>query len=99
MVQPAAANQLFTAAFGALDRTVGRHWVAAVSAGHRSDPVSRPLSPVDLTVGKPYKDWLPQVKASLGELDRSPEAFLAQYYLYGLAPSWRGHNCLVNPNG
>jgi hypothetical protein len=33
---------------------------------------------------RPFKDWLPQVKPSgySGETDRTPQAFLAQYYLY-----------------
>ena len=35
-----------------------------------------------LTVAKPFGDWLQQVAACSGEPDRSPVAFLAQFYLY-----------------
>ena len=41
---------------------------------------SAPTPP--LTAAKPFKDWLPQVVAYSGELDRAPKAFLAQFYLY-----------------
>ncbi len=51
---------------------------AALGAVDRRDPAP-PVSPAAV---KPFKDWLPQVKAYAGEADRTPEAFLAQYYLY-----------------
>ena len=52
--------------------------VAALGAADRRDstPAASPA------VLKPFKDWLPQVKPYGGEADRSPEAFLSQYYLY-----------------
>ena len=37
-----------------------------------------PASPVSPAAVKPFKDWLPQVKAYSGEADRTPEAFLPQ---------------------
>ena len=51
---------------------------AALGAVERREPA--PL--IGPTMGKPFKDWLPQVKAYAGEPDRTPEAFLTQYYLY-----------------
>ena len=39
-------------------------------------------SPASPAAVKPFKDWLPQVKSYSGETDRTPEAFLDQYYLY-----------------
>ena len=53
---------------------------AAVGAAERRDPA--PLPSASAGNVKPYRDWLPQVQAYSGESDRSPEAFLAQYYLY-----------------
>lgn len=51
---------------------------AALGAADRRDPTPR-----DTKDGaRPFKDWLPQVKPYAGETDRTPEAFLAQYYLY-----------------
>jgi hypothetical protein len=52
---------------------------AAVGAAERRDPA--PLPSASAGNVKPYRDWLPQVQAYSGESDRSPEAFLAQYYL------------------
>ena len=54
--------------------------VAALGAADRRD--SAPPPPVGPAVTKPFKDWLPQVTPFSGETDRTPEAFLAQYYLY-----------------
>jgi len=54
--------------------------VAALGAADRRD--SAPPPPVGPAVTKPFKDWLPQVTPYSGESDRTPEAFLAQYYLY-----------------
>lgn len=53
-------------------------FTAALGAMDRRD--SAP--PVGSMAVKPYKDWLPQVGPFSGEPDRSPEAFLTQYYLY-----------------
>jgi hypothetical protein len=75
--QLAAASQLGTAAVGAAER---RDSAPLASASADSDS--------DAAV-KPCKDWLPPAGPSLrcteaysAESDRSPEAFLAQYYLY-----------------
>jgi hypothetical protein len=53
---------------------------AAVRAAERRDPA--PLTHASADTVKPYRDWLLQVQAYSGESDRSPEAFLAQFYLY-----------------
>ena len=53
---------------------------AALGTADRRDSATPP--PVVPAVTKPFKDWLPQVTPYSGESDRTPEAFLAQYYLY-----------------
>ena len=58
----------------------GQLVTAALGAADRRD-AAPPLDTVAAKV-KPYRDWLPQVKAYSGNSDGSPEAFLAQYYLY-----------------
>lgn len=52
--------------------------IAALGVVDRRDTAP----PVNPAAAKPFKDWLPQVEAYTGEAHRSPEAFLAQFYLY-----------------
>jgi hypothetical protein len=50
---------------------------AVLGAMDRRDPAP-PVSPA--AAAKPFRDWLPQVEAYVGEAQRAPEAFLAQFY-------------------
>jgi hypothetical protein len=52
--------------------------IAALGVVDRRDPAPA-ASPA---AAKPFKDWLPQVEAYAGEAHRTPEAFLAEFYLY-----------------
>jgi hypothetical protein len=77
MAQLVAASQLVTAAVGAAERRDSAPFASA-SAELDSDAAV-----------KPYKNWLQPAgprctdsEAYSAESDRSPEAFLAQFYLY-----------------